>query len=304
MTAGASVEEPGVLDLPLGARPALMSEEGVGGWTATDMKRDALLALTSSWRDVQQTRMAVVQRGQEDFAALLQPIEDRLSERIKRELRAHPAWPWLAQYPGLGGVHAARLVALIGDPHRFPGAVCDAGHHHAARSGLAMGSNVSLACGVSLADESICPAQVGPVRGGTGTRHLWAYLGLAPVDGHLPRRTRGQQATWNPVGRTICLQPGGLAEQIVRLRVPKYRDIYDEAKARLASERGPEASHASEVLRGPAPLHSQATDESVLDLSTTQPLARLSPIQVEKRARTIAVKAFAGDLLAELKRVG
>ena len=35
--------------------------------------------------------------------------------------------------------------------------------------------------------------------------------------------------------------PGGIAEQIVRARVAKYRDIYDETKARLTETRAEDA---------------------------------------------------------------
>lgn len=253
-----------------------------------------LVRLTAAWEDTQRTRLALDQRGIP--SADMQVIEDRFARQIQRELRAHPLWPWLSQYPGLGGVHTARLVALIGDPMRFPGRQCAAGHHHSAVGG-SRGGEEECGCGYELADGTVCAAPIGELRPGTGTRSLWHYLGLHVVNGKSPRRMKGTRVDWNPKGRTAVLMPGGIADQIVRQRVPKYRAIYDAAKDRLSRERVTEVPDESDwdldhpLSEGPEAAVDHATGDR----------SGLRPFQIDAIARKIAAKAFVADLLAEWK---
>lgn len=239
-----------------------------------------LLPLALAYEDVQRTRLGLEQRGLTDLADEMKRVEQSIARQVTKHLRAHPVWPWLSKYPGLGGVHVARLVAVIGDPLRFPGARCAAGHYHPRADDRREIGLPDGPCGVEQADGGRCEAPVGPPRRGTGTRALWRYLGLDVTDeGRLPRKRKGVQSHWSPRGRTACLMPGGVADQIVKLRVPKYRGVYDDAKARIQRERSVEVSCELDAMVG----------------------AALRPIEVEKRARTIAVKAFVGDLLAAMK---
>lgn len=58
---------------------------------------------------------------------------------------------------------------------------------------------------------------------------LWAYLGLHVVDGHAPKRAKGQQANWSPAGRVLCHQIG---ESIVKMgKGGRWREKYDTKKA-------------------------------------------------------------------------
>lgn len=289
--------------------------EGAEATAEIEKRAGSLRNLTAQWEDVQRTRLSSVQRGLPDVADKLKPTEDWLGRQIRRELEQHPIWPWLSQFPGLGGVHTARLVALIGDPHRFPGRVCGEGHHHtAADNGPEIGSVGG--CGVELADGTVCTAPVGPVRRGTGTRSLWHYLGLHVVDGRSPRKTKGKRSDWSPAGRTTVLMPGGIAEQIVRQRVPHYRDIYDTTKERLTRERavgrleianggGPFPVYTAEVVESaeiapPGGLrHTTAAD--VIWNAIDSAHAPLRPFQIDAIARKVAAKAFVGDLLREWK---
>jgi hypothetical protein len=257
----------------------------------------SLRNLTASWEDVQRTRLALDQRGIPSVA--LKREEDRLARQVRHTLETHPVWPWLSQYPGLGGVHTARIIALISDPHRFPGRQCTAGHHHSAVVGVDASENRS-GCGIELADGTVCTAPIGPVRRGTGTRSLWHYLGLHVVDGHSPRKHKGQRADWNPVGKTAVLMPGGIAEQIVRHRpaVPTYNTIYVMAKERLSRERA-EATGEVEPGAGPLPIHAaEAEKRPEGDMSNG-----LRPFQIDAIARKVAAKAFVADLLRAWKEV-
>jgi hypothetical protein len=117
---------------------------------------------------------------------------------------------------------------------------------------------------------------VGP--DGKWTRRVWSYLGFRVDDGKMPRRKKGEQSNWNTKARTLCLMPGGIAEQVVRLgaareekwTAPKkgskakpvlragqeatpYRLLYEETKARLIRERGYRAGRVCEIEETPGP---------------------------------------------------
>ena len=242
---------------------------------------DGLLAsLSWSWRDIQQARLAAEQRGLTTLSEQLLKVETSLAEQVKRELRRQPIWPWLSQFPGLGGVHVARLVALIGDPMRFPGQPCTEGHIAPAR--FAIGDPCPRQSRPD-ADGVVktCAGTMLEPRLGTGTRSLWHFLGLHVVDGKSPRKAKGQKADWNPLGRTVCLQPGGIAEQIVR----------ELDSLRLDCD-GPEARRFTDPIPASGPSGSAV------------PATSSRPIQIEGIARKVAVKAFVGDLLAAWKALG
>lgn len=243
-----------------------MTAERVSGIEPDHGPVQRLRGLCESWEDIRKTRMAAMQRGRDDLADELRKMEDREGRSIKKELMTLPIWPWLSQFPGLGGVHTARLIAQIEDPRRFPGQRCTEGHYFPPRYAL----------GQPCPDNDCGGTTLDP-RPGTGVRSVWHFAGLhVGDDGRSPRKRKGQRVDWNPVARTCALQPDGLADQIIKQRVPKYRDIYDQQKERLARERG--------VVFGDAP-------------------PGLRPIEVHERARKIAVKAFIGDLLVEWKKV-
>jgi hypothetical protein len=114
----------------------------------------------------------------------------------------------------------------------------------------------------------------------SGVRSLWHYAGLHVVEGRLPRPRKGRRADWDPRARLAVLQPGGIAEQIVRHRVPGYRDVYDRARGRLQERGTVEPACVSEVAGGGAALQ---------------------PWRADRIARTIAAKALLGDLLSAWK---
>lgn len=244
------------------------------------------------------------------MVAGIEALEKQASRELGKALRNHPLWPWLKPLKGVAGPRTARLIALIGDPRRFPGQPCTEGHYlppsfpvgspcpitkspHAdsaleseTRDGVGEpfdgtdalvesdrrnGSVDSSPDSDDFSAESDalrarCPGIMLPPRTTTGTRSLWHYLGLHAVDGKAPRFVAGRQADWNAKGKTLILGPEGIADQIVRHRTSKYREIYDEVKARKLG---------------------------LVD----------RPIDAERIARKVAAKAFVADLLAEWKRI-
>jgi len=238
--------------------------------------------LSALFEDVQKVRRASENRA---FAALesdMGPVgelalaisvrmleeEERIGRRLRKVLRSHPVGPWLADKKGLRGPLVARLVSIIGDPRRFPGQPCSGGHV------LVPGYDEGDRCPVTNYEGERCPATMREPRSGKGIRPLWAYLGLHVVDGRSPRRQKGRQITWHPLGRRLVLGPDGVADQIVRFSTPGYRELYDRTKARLGVERRDAAGHVD----GPR------------------------PIVLHNIARKVAAKAFVGDLLTEWKR--
>lgn len=252
-------------------------------------------ALATTWRDVQQMRIAAEQRelGSLDIPAALLKIETALAAATKKELRRHPVYPWLEQFPGLRGVHVARLIVRIDDPRRFPGQLCSAGHHSPPDY------PVGAACPVIGRDENACLGVMLPPRSGTGVRSLYKYLGLHVVNGRSPRKTKGQRCDWDPIGRTAVLMPSGIADAIVRNRVEPYRSVYDAAKARLTDERGADTRPEIDVRHGPALIEGAEVDDGGVLASDDG----LRPFQIDAIARKIAAKAFIGDLLTEWKRL-
>lgn len=75
---------------------------------------------------------------------------------------------------------------------------------------------------------------VGPLQSRTMPSQLWAYCGLHVIDGHAPRRRRGEQANWSTRAKTRAYL---MAEACVKLigvggkRRSPYRDVYDASRA-------------------------------------------------------------------------
>ena len=290
-----------------------------------DPQTQTLGYLAATWMDFQQLRKSMAQRELGD--ALIESahkIEEQVGRELGKALRRHPLWPWLSQFPGLGGVHTARLIARIGDPRRFPGQQCGEGHT------LVPGYAIGTPCPLDDREGNGCPGDMLAPRTSTGTRSVWHYCGLHVTDdGRSPRKRKGIRCTWDPIARTAVLQPDGIADQIVRQRVPAYRAVYDAKKADLITRRGgAEINVESERPAGPAD-RPVAVDLSVggattdaldallgfadaLDVITEgaelsreieQDAGPLRPFQIDAIARKVAAKAFVGDLLREWKRI-
>lgn len=249
--------------------------------------------LAATWQDFQQLRKSMTQRElPESIIAVQATAEKKVASELAKALRKHPLWPWLSQYPGLGGVHTARLISRIGDPRRFPGQQCSIGHT------MTPDYAPGTPCPMDDWEGNACPGTMRPPRPHTGTRSVWHYLGLHVVDGRSPRKAKGQRVDWDPIGRTAVLQPDGIADHIVRHRTPKYRDLYDATKERLTRERAACALE-SVVAVDPLPIDTAEAEDSL----ATDAVAGLRPFQIDAIARKVAAKAFVADLLAEWKRV-
>lgn len=89
--------------------------------------------------------------------------------------------------------------------------------------------------GVGLPSFARLLGITGPLDQFPTVSKLWAYLGLAVVDGHAVRRQKGVKATFSPQGQVLCYLMG---EAIVKGgRGGEYRAVYDQIKARYEAER-------------------------------------------------------------------
>lgn len=258
-----------------------------------DDETELLGQYAAVWQDFQQMRKSLMQRGMSEAdVAVMQKAETYYANQLKKALRRHPLWPWLEQHPGTGGVHVARLIARIGDPRRFPGQQCSLGHTFAPR--YLMSASDSLACPfVDITTGEVCPGEVLPPRTTTGTRSMWRYFG---VDG--PRATAASGHRYDRIGKTAMLMPdGGIAAQIVRLSIEPWVSRYRSEKEKFQM-RGVEQDAESKDRRGSA--HPEVAEVEGTPESDKRP--GLRPFQIDAKARKVAVKHFAADLLQEWKR--
>jgi hypothetical protein len=295
-------------------------------YVATERSRGHhLAALAWSWRDAQQFRIAMQQRDPDRFGGFIvamEKIEKELGVMTTAELRRQAIWRWLENYPGLGGVQTARLVALIDDPHLFPGQKCSKGHYEPPIH------RIGAPCPKAVKGE-VCPGKMLAPRPHTGVSSLRHYVGLHVVDGNMPRKTRGQQGDWNPIGRTVLLMPKGIVDQIIqhkgrhavdgKVRCPRGEtcgtwrlgQFYDAQKARLTAERGADGTRVSDHTDGPASAETARAFDAfnggggaeVGDATEAVAGPVLRPYQIEYRARAIVAKRFLGDLLIAWKRL-
>ena len=199
-----------------------------------------LSALARSFEDVQQSRKRAEQRQDHLLAGQLKAIEVDISKRLAKTLKSHALWPWLEPLAGLRTARAARVIAAIGDPWRFPGQMCTERHYfppvlevgsrcpaepaEGEDDGESADGEGSLGTGTDVRGASVdgdgvrCPGIIQPARETSGVRSLYHYAGLHVVDGRLPKRRKGVQSDWKSELRVLLIGPDGIADQIVRHR--------------------------------------------------------------------------------------
>lgn len=249
--------------------------------------RDVLQATKQRWSQSGETKRIWLSEYAEMSASELESRKQGWSYRTKKLLKQHPLWPWLEGKRGLSGPTTAYIIGKIRDPHRFPGQKCEKGHY--VRPVFEEGAS----CPVDDSAESgspddQCGAPLLKPRDGTGVRSLHHYMGLFPG----ANKQKGQQSTWNPELKGLCLAPEtGLATQILLHKTEPYLTTFREEKERLKRERG-YRSNGERV--GPV----ESASENEIACGELPPLIKLHRI-----AQTIAIKRFCGDLLMEWKQV-
>lgn len=167
-----------------------------------------------------------------------------LKRLVKRE---HAMGDWL-QEQDTAACHVGYVLGAIRNPHRFPSQQCTEGHH------LLPTFDADEPCPAETTpkrgeDPKPCKGTVKPPRTSTGCRAITHYFGLMPgQDGRLIELKKGEQASFDPEARRAILQPGGVAEQMLRQHSP-YREIYDEEKERLIDDRDLPDWRADKIAR-------------------------------------------------------
>ncbi len=123
------------------------------------------------------------------------------------------------------------------------------------------GVGPAIACGLI--------ANIGQIKRFDSFPKMMSYFGLAvDKDNKAPKLKKGQIANWNQKARALIL--GVVADQFVKQKTPKYREIYDVEKKKQL-----------EVLKGEKTCKGHA----------------------ERRARRKAAKYFMKDLWKEYRRI-
>ncbi len=309
------------------------SEKWVGALPASfpfvDAETAYLAYAVTWWRRyfklVQGAKTALRPKAEIEGLAKLEAATRRATQKA---LKAHPLWPWLEQFPGVRGTYTAYILHLIKDPRRFPGQQCEEGHY------LPDIFVEGVPCPFEQRAESELRAETcgAPLHGrrGTGVRSLWHYFGLHVIDGKRARKRKGKAADWVTEAPGILLGPQGIADQIIRHRVEPWRSRYDHEKERIADERGVldgdrvEVGSRCESENQTGPARSPNGDGSEVDRLAESEASHglrssdgsevvagnesesepgLRPVRIHTIARTIALKAFVGDLLIAWKAV-
>ncbi len=203
----------------------------------------------------------------------LAAMEHQATLALRRQLRAHPLGPWVANTAGVGEKQGARLLAAIGDPywntlHDRPRTVSElwafCGYHVLpASSYVQLGAQVSNAASrahtlpASSQGQTAAHPSAAAGRGETAGSDTRGRTDAHRPRGVAPSRTRGQRANWSS---TAKMRAYLVAEACMKCRQSPYRAVYDEARAKYA-----ETLHQVECRRcgpsgKPAPVGSPLSD--------------------------------------------
>lgn len=234
-----------------------------------------------SWDDLMRQRIRLNNRAVDkvsgevrseflgDMADIIQTSENKVRRRLEGLIRDHPMADWLEEAK-TRGARVATVLAMIRNPHRFPGQKCSEGHYMLPT--FEAGEPCPCAAEVESRgdDPKPCPGAVQEPRPHTGCRSLWHMMGLYPVttkkgEERLATYRKGVQGSHNRKVKTAVLMPQGIAQQFY-MQGSRYAEPYYDAKARLADKHPDRA-----------------------------------PGWLDATARVIAAKEWAGDLLMEWK---
>lgn len=206
----------GVERSPSSSRPASAPEEGAG--PSRRETPSATAAPSSPW-DAIVTLSADI-------------LDDLERARISAENQLRAAIDTKALDPVLNAQHLAPLQELVEGLRAVEAQAVrrleSAMKHHP------LGAWVTETQGLGAKTVGRFLGAVGPLQARSMPSQLWAYCGLHVVDGHAPRRQRGQQANWSTRAKTRAYL---MAEACVKLvgggtkRRSPYRDVYDAARA-------------------------------------------------------------------------
>ena len=171
--------------------------------------------------------------GGEDGNKGLESVKGTCSRNIARLLKQFPIWTeWAQHVPGCGPAIAGTFLCLW-SWRSIP--ICEeCGGVLIKNGGMTCGD-----CGKEAKGEGVLKYRI-ENRDYPNISKWWAYLGLHTVDGHKPKRKKGELANWNTRGRTMAHLLGQCFVKTSAEKNP-YRAYYDERKA-YRERTHPEAS--------------------------------------------------------------
>ena len=150
----------------------------------------------------------------------MRKIERGLLRDVEKLLQDFPIYWWLYEVRGCGPAMSGCIIAEIGatptKPNSFP----------------QPGPNCPSCIGTCDCTGKELIFQWDPRHGIARfdtVSKLWAYSGLHVIDGHAPRRTRGERANWNNFLKTKLL---GVLGPCFLKSGSSYRKFYDNYKTR------------------------------------------------------------------------
>jgi hypothetical protein len=157
--------------------------------------------------------------------------EREMGAQMDELITLHPAWPWLRDIRGVGGILASRLLSRL-DIARAPSpasfwAYCGLGTV-AAEEFICdqCGTHAFAAPGTRLVKPHVVPGTRERCAGSLRMRGRAEHVRVAQS-----RPRRGEQAPYDLEAKAVCYLIG---VSFVRCGGP-YRDVYDERKAHLAA---------------------------------------------------------------------
>lgn len=143
----------------------------------------------------------------QDEVVYLEKIKGQVSRKINKELEYWPVWrTWLKSVPGIGPFIAGNLILLY--YYKFI-PVCKKCETILEKKDGSMFCNT---CNVAEKDGMLKHKIM--EKDFKMVSSWWHYLGEHNVDGHMPKKKKGQVADWSSRGRAISYQIGVSIEKL------------------------------------------------------------------------------------------
>lgn len=182
--------------------------------------------LTDIYYDVQDVRIRTANRlrnfpskSKTGYPQELLKIEKHTKAELLMCLETVPIYAkWLSKVKGIGPCLGGGLLSVI--MIRF-----------SLNKSLEDYSEIQKQHALKTKDSAFRVPEIRGISAFANVSKLWKFCGLDVVDGHAPKRRRGQMVTWSPKMRTLCWKIG---ESFVkngdyyRSRYEEFRKIEDE----------------------------------------------------------------------------
>ena len=183
--------------------------------------------LTDIYYDIQDVRIRTASRlrvfpikSETGYPDEILKIEKQTKKEIENHLESVPIYvQWLKEVKGIGPCLSGGLIGIIMVKFSL-------------KDSLGGCSEVQKRFALKTKDKKFRVPEIRGISAFANVSKLWRFSGLDVVDGHAPRRRRGEHVTWSPKMRTLCWKIG---ESFVKVG-DFYRTQYEEFR-RMEDER-------------------------------------------------------------------